>query len=391
MSKIKVLRIITRMNVGGPARQAALLSSELGKKDFDCVLLTGSLSESEGDMSYIAAENGIKPIVIPDIGREMSFLNDISAFFKIYNIIRKERPQIVHTHTAKAGSIGRLVAKMCGVPVIIHTFHGHVFHSYFSPLKTNFFLTIERLLASLTDKIVTISEKQKDEIKQYLRLRTDSKLALIPLGFDLHKFLTDKDESALQRELNISKDALVIGIVGRLTAIKDHATFLKAAKEIKARNTGKVIKFVIVGGGELKDSLMKLTADLGLKDDVIFTDWRRDIDALYRVMDIAALTSLNEGTPVSVIEALASARPVVVMDVGGVRDIVEDGKSGFIVPSGDIRAFTEAVTVLINDKDKREKFGIYGREYICRKHSKERLINSIMDLYYSELKRKKVI
>ncbi|MDP3789290.1 MAG: glycosyltransferase family 4 protein, partial [Candidatus Omnitrophota bacterium] len=300
-------------------------------------------------------------------------------------------PQIVHTHTAKAGSIGRLAAKAAGVPVIVHTFHGHVFHSYFSPSKTNLFLAIERMLASITDKIITISEKQKDEIRQYLRLGADDKLVLIPLGFDLQKFLTDKDESALRSELDIPKNAAVIGIVGRLTAIKDHATFLKAAKEIKARNAGKVIKFIIVGGGELKDSLMKSAAGLGLKDDVIFTGWRRDIDALYRVMDIVALTSLNEGTPVSVIEALASAKPVVTTDVGGVRDIVEDGKSGFIVKTGDINAFAGAVTTLLTDKDKREKFGIYGREYILKKHSKERLVNSIIDLYNSELKRKKVI
>ncbi|MDP3789587.1 MAG: glycosyltransferase, partial [Candidatus Omnitrophota bacterium] len=197
MPKIKVLRIITRMNIGGPARQAALLSSELGKKDFDCMLLTGSLPESEGDMNYIAAESGIKPVIIPDIGREISFLSDISAFFKVYSLIRKEKPQIVHTHTAKAGSIGRLAAKMAGVPVIIHTFHGHVFHSYFSPSKTNFFLAIERILASFTDKIVTISERQKDEIRRYLRFGADNKLVLIPLGFDLQKFLEDKDEGVL--------------------------------------------------------------------------------------------------------------------------------------------------------------------------------------------------
>jgi len=390
MPKIKVVRIITRMNIGGPARQAVLLSSELGKKDFDCVLLTGSLPSNEGDMSYLTKESGVEPLVISEIGREISFLNDLSGLFNVYNVIKKEKPHIVHTHTAKAGTIGRLAAKMAGVPVIIHTFHGHVFHSYFNSLKTKFFLAVERLLTSMTDKIVVISEKQKNEIKYYLGLKSDAKLALIPLGFDLRKFLTDKDENTLREKLDIPKDTLVIGIVGRLTAIKNHKMFLEAAREIKRRNEGRAIKFLICGDGELKGDLTKLSADLGLQDDVMFTGWRKDIDALYRIMDIAALTSLNEGTPVSIIEALASAKPAVVTDVGGIRDIVEDGKSGFIVPSGDIRAFTEAMTVLINDKDKREKFGIYGREYICRKHSKERLINSIQDLYYSELARKKI-
>lgn len=390
MAKIKVLRIITRMNIGGPARQAALLSSELSKKDFDCILLTGALSKSEGDMTYAAEESGVTPLVIPEIGREISLFGDLAGFFKIYGIIRKERPEIVHTHTAKAGAIGRLAARMAGVPVVIHTFHGHVFHSYFSPAKTNFFLAVERILAALTDKIITISGKQKDEIKRYLKIGNSGKLALIPLGFDLRRFLVDKDESALRAALDIPKDALVLGIVGRLTAVKDHKAFLKAAREIKARNSARAVRFLVVGDGELRDDLAKLAADLGLQRDVIFTGWRKDIDALYRIMDVAALTSLNEGTPVSLIEALASARPAVAVDVGGVRDVIENGKSGFVVASGDVSGFAGAVTELFNDKHKREKFGIYGREYICRKHSKERLINAITDLYYSELARKKI-
>jgi glycosyltransferase involved in cell wall biosynthesis len=285
MPKIKILRIITRMNIGGPARQAALLSSELGKRGFDCVLLTGSISDDEGDMSYVAAESGIGPLVISEIGREISFLSDLSGFFRVYKVIRKEKPQIVHTHMAKAGTIGRLAAKIAGVPIIIHTFHGHIFHSYFSPFKTRVFVGIERLLASMTDKIVVISAKQKDEIKKCLNLSGNNKLVLIPLGFDLEKFMTDKDEKVLRHRLNIPEDALVVGIVGRLTAIKNHTMFLKAAAEIKKKNAGKAIRFIVVGDGEHKSDLTKLSSDLGLKDDVIFTGWRKDIDALYRAMD----------------------------------------------------------------------------------------------------------
>ncbi|MDD5680515.1 MAG: glycosyltransferase family 4 protein [Candidatus Omnitrophica bacterium] len=390
MGKIKILRIITRMNIGGPARQAALLSSELAKKEFDCVLLTGSPSKNEGDMGYIASENGIKPLVIPAIGREINLFNDLYAFLKIYNIIQKERPMIVHTHTAKAGSIGRLAAKMAGVPVIIHTFHGHVFHGYFSAAKTRFFLAIEKLLAGVTDRIIAVSEGQKEEIKRYLSIKDSGKIIAIPLGFDLDKFTAERDESALRIELGIPKEVLVLGIVGRLTAIKNHNMFFLAAKEIKSLNPDKRIKFVIVGDGELKGDLVRLARSLGIYSDCIFTSWRKDIDALYRIMDVVSLTSLNEGTPVSIIEALASARPVVVTDVGGVRDEVEDGKSGFIVPSNDIEAFARAVTSLINDKDKRERFGKYGREFACKRHSKEQLISSIENLYYSELKKKEI-
>src|SRR3990167_8395087 len=193
MQKYKVLRIITRLNIGGPARQATLLSAELAKDGFDCMLITGSLSENEGDMSYVASEEGVRPLVIPEIGRELSVWNDLASFFKIYKIIKREKPHIVHTHMAKAGTVGRIAAKAAGVPVIIHTFHGHVFNSYFSGPKTRFFIGIERMLAHFTDKIITVSERQKKEIKEYLSVKNDEKLALIPLGFDLDRFLTDKD------------------------------------------------------------------------------------------------------------------------------------------------------------------------------------------------------
>ncbi|MBU4487487.1 MAG: glycosyltransferase, partial [Candidatus Omnitrophica bacterium] len=196
MAKIKVLRIITRLNIGGPARQAVLLNSELAKENFDCVLITGSLSEAEGDMSYIAAESSVKPVMIPAIGRELSIWNDLVSFCRIYSIIKKEKPHIVHTHMAKAGTVGRIAAKAAGAPVIIHTFHGHVFHSYFSEQKTRFFIGIEKILARFTDKIITVSERQKKEIKDYLSISDDGKIALIPLGFDLDKFITDKDCTA---------------------------------------------------------------------------------------------------------------------------------------------------------------------------------------------------
>lgn len=386
--KIKVLRIITRLNIGGPARQAVLLSSELAKENFDCVLVAGSLSSSEGDMGYIADESGVRPIVIPAIGRELSLWNDLAAFFKIYNIIRKERPQIVHTHTAKAGAVGRIAAKTAGVPVIIHTFHGHVFHGYFNAAKTKFFIGVEKMLARFTDKIVTVSEKQKKEIKDYLSIKDDGKIALIPLGFDLDRFIADKNCAALAKELNLPKDAVVVGIVGRLTGVKNHEMFITAAKEIKMMNPCRVVKFIIVGDGELKADLMRLARDIGIYDDCIFTGWRRDMDALYEIMDIVTLTSLNEGTPVSIIEALASARPVVVTDAGGIRDIVEDGKSGFIVPLRDIGAFARAVTVLLKDEGKRKRFGVYGRQFTRERHSKERIVGSIKNLYINELNRK---
>jgi glycosyltransferase involved in cell wall biosynthesis len=391
MEKIKVLRIITRMNIGGPAIQAALLSAGLDKEMFSSALITGQVSSGEGDMSYLAKESGVEPLVISELRREVNIINDLISFYKLYRFVKKEKPDVVHTHMAKAGTIGRLAARLTGVPLVIHTFHGHIFHSYFNSSKTRFFLLIERLLARVTDKIIVISEEQKDEIKRFLKLKSDNKLTLIPLGFELNEFLKDDNGNnvdKLREELNIPKEAAVIGIIGRLTAIKNHKMFLEVAKEVKRKDSPKKIKFLIIGDGEMKDELIALSSKSGIREDVIFAGWRKDMDLVYKAMDIVTLTSLNEGTPVSLIEALASGRTVVATDVGGVRDIVENGKSGFIVPSNDIDAFSEATSRLLNDVKKRKEFGLYGRDFIKGKYSKDKLVDTIENFYCRELHQK---
>lgn len=392
MERVKILRIITRMNIGGPAIHAVLLSAGLDSERFSSLLVTGVVGRGEGDMSYLATENGIEPLVISELQREPNIVKDIVSFYKLYRFIKKEKPDIAHTHTAKAGAIGRLAAKLSGVPVIIHTFHGHTFHSYFSPFKTKIFLLIEKTLTRITDKIVVIGKRQSEEIKRYLYLNRDDKLALIPLGFDLSRFLKSDEEEEkdkLREELNIPVEAMVIGIIGRLTAVKNHRMFLETAREIKKKNADKMIKFVIVGNGELKEELMALSDKLGIKDDAVFTDWRKDMNLVYRALDIVVLTSLNEGTPVSLIEGLASAKAVVATDVGGVHDVVENGKSGFVVPMNDVEAFSEAVSILMNDGEKRKRFGLYGRDFVKDRYSKDKLIDAIENLYCKELQKKR--
>jgi glycosyltransferase involved in cell wall biosynthesis len=394
MEKSKVVRIITRMNVGGPSIQAALLSAGLDRDRFSPILITGRVRGNEADMGYLAKELGVKPFPIPELHKGSNIIDDLISFREIYKFLKKEKPDVVHTHGAKAGAIGRVAARLTGVPVIIHTFHGHMFHSYFKPFKTKPFLWIERALARITDKIIVISESQKEEIKRYLKLKNDSKLILIPLGFDLNNFLkNDKDDNRnkLRQEESIPEEAIVVGTAGRLTAIKNYEMFIKAAKEIKKRSADKIIKFLIVGDGELKNKLMALSDELGIQKDVIFAGWKmkKELDLVYyRAMDIVVLTSLNEGTPVSLIEALASAKPVVATDVGGVRDVVKDGKSGFVVPSNDINAFSEATLMLVNDKKKRDEFGLYGRDFVKERHSKDKLINAIDNLYCDQLQKK---
>ncbi|MFA6609261.1 MAG: glycosyltransferase family 4 protein [Candidatus Omnitrophota bacterium] len=379
---VKITRIITRLNVGGPAIHTVLLTSELNRLGYSDTLVCGNVSESEGDMMYLAKEKDVIPLVVAEMGREISPVNDIKAFWKLYRIIRKARPDIVHTHTAKAGTLGRLAAICAGVPVKVHTFHGHVFDGYFNPLKAKIFLWIERFLALFTDRVITVSDKVKDEIVNKLRVTDGSKCVVVPLGFELEKFLKNgADNDRFRKKLRIDKDILLIGIVGRLVPIKNHEMFLEAARIVLDSGFKGRAKFAIIGDGELRSHLGGVAQKLGLEKDVIFTGWEQDLDMVYAGLDIVALTSLNEGTPVSIIEALASARPVVASDVGGVGDVINDGECGFLVKSGDVKGFSEKLLRLLDDSTLREKFGARGRELVKEKYSKNRLVRDIEQLY----------
>lgn len=387
---IKVLRIITRLNIGGPGIHTILLSSALNEKGFyKDILICGKVSESEGDMAYFAKDKGLEPVVIPDLGRDISFKKDIKAFFNLYSIIKKERPDIIHTHTAKAGALGRLAAIFAGVPVKIHTFHGHVFDGYFNPFRARLFILIERFLALFTDKVITVSNIVEDDIVNKLRIAKVAKSAVIPLGFELEKFLhCESQKGVFRKKMGLSDDASLIGIIGRLVPIKNHRMFLDVARIILDKNRKNNIKFLIIGDGELKDFLEGYAKKLNLQNHVIFTGWVEDLASVYADLDIAALTSLNEGTPVSLIEAMASAKPVVATAVGGVRDLITEDKNGLLANSNDAEDFSKKLLILLDNNDIRLRFGICGREFVKEKYSKNRLINDIKNLYEECLKEK---
>ncbi len=381
-SAVKITRVITRLNIGGPAIHTVILTSELNKLGYNDTLVCGNVSESEGDMIYLAEEKSIFPLVIEEMGREISLVRDLKAFWRLFLIMRRERPDIVHTHTAKAGTLGRLAAICAGVPVKVHTFHGHVFDGYFNPIKAKVFLWIERFLALFTDRVITVSDKVKDEIVNKLRVTCDSKCVVVPLGFELEKFLKcEAGNGNYRKKLGLDKDILLVGIVGRLVPIKNHEMFLEVAKIVRDSGFRRKVKFVIIGDGELRSHLEGYARKIGIEKEVIFTGWEQDLDMVYADLDVVALTSLNEGTPVSIIEALASARPVVAADVGGVRDIVTDGECGFLVPSGDTKRFSEKLLCLLDDSLLCQKFGACGREFVRERYSKKRLVEDIEQLY----------
>lgn len=384
MEKIKILRIISRLNIGGPAIHTILLTEGLNQNRFTSVLVTGKAALWEGDMLYLAKEKGIGTIIIPELMRKIHFLNDLIAFLKIYSLITQEEPDIVHTHTAKAGTLGRLAGLLYNLTrvkrtcALVHTFHGHVLEGYFGKVTTTFFLWIERILAKFTDRIVVVSQRIKEDLLK-LGIGEPEKIMVVPLGLELEKFLhilpPDNADSTLK-----------IGIIGRLAPIKNHRMFLEAARKIKDGRKIK-IKFFIIGDGELRKKLEDYARDAGMQNDVIFMGWQNDLVQDYQNLDIVVLSSLNEGTPVSIIEAMAAARPVIATDVGGVRDLLGDNERGILIKPKDAQALADAIAGLTDNPSQRIELGNLGRSFVKDRFNKERLIKD-MELLYNNLLKK---
>ena len=407
MGHTKIIRIIARLNVGGPAKHVVWLTAGLRDAGYDTVLVTGKVPEGEEDMSYFADESGVTPKYIPEMSREIS-PNDAITVWKLFRLFLRERPDIVHTHTAKAGTVGRAAGFLyrwltpgifIGKPrpcKFVHTYHGHVFHSYYSRNRTRVFLAIERTLARLiTDRLIVVSKQQSIEINEKFRVGRSRQIKVVPLGLDLGIFAEHATRRAkFRHELCIPDHTILIGIVGRLTEIKNHEMFLNVVARLKAIDPAcwrqGAVRFIVIGDGGLRDSLEEQTAALGLEKDVIFVGSRKDPEYFYPALDVVALTSRNEGTPLTLIEAMANARPVVATSVGGVVDllgeIVEDGpynvcRRGISVSAGDEEAFVAALSRIIRDRSLRRELGEAGLEFVEVNYSKERLFEDIKDLY----------
>ena len=384
----KVLRIINRFNLGGPTYNAAYLTKYMAP-DFETLLVGGMHDPSEKSSEFILNELGLKPVIIPEMRREINFKNDRIAYKKIKKIIEEFKPDIVHTHASKAGALGRLAAHKMGVKVIIHTFHGHVFHSYFGRLKTEFYKFIERRLAKKSSKIIAISEIQKQELVDKYKICTEEQTEVIPLGFDLSRFQTDQQvkRTNFRNEWNINKDEIAIGIIGRLVPIKDHHFFIDVIHEITLKNN-KEVRFFIIGDGEYKENIvnyikeknLSYTQEKGQKSLITFTSWIKNIDVANAGLDIICLCSKNEGTPVSLIEAQSSQKPIVSTKVGGIENIVIEDKSGLLSDSGDLDSFVNNLNLLINDSNLRKKLSKNGK-HIYDKYHMNRLVNDMTSFY----------
>ncbi len=392
----RVLRIINRLNLGGPTYNAAYLTKYLAP-EFETMLVAGMKDDSEESSEFIVESMNIKPIYISNMQREINFKNDRNAYQQITKIIKEFKPDIVHTHAAKAGTLGRIAAWNNNVPVIIHTFHGHVFHSYFSPLKTKVFIGIEKVLASMSTGIIAISEEQKKDLCEIYNVCGSSKTHIIPLGFDLEKFTINKESKRadFRKKYELSENTLAVGIIGRLVPIKNHALFINAWKNIFHQYQGKSHAFII-GDGEDRMKLESLCNESGIifntpeyKDDnatLTFTSWIKDIDWAMAGLDIIALTSFNEGTPVSLIEAQAAGKPIVSTNVGGLTNAVIPGETALLSDSDDLPAFTKNLKKLLEDESLRLSMAEVGPNFAIKHFTYTRLVSDMRNLYNLLLK-----
>ena len=382
--KIKVLRIINRFNIGGPTYNATFLTKFLSD-DFETLLIGGLPEKNEANSLHILEKYGVEPLLLPEMKREPNLQSDRIALKKIKSIIHEFQPDIVHTHASKAGALGRKAALSCKVPIIVHTFHGHVFHSYFGKLKTFIFKNIERYLAK---KLLESLPFQifKKELCEIHKIAPKDKTKVIPLGFDLEIFQKDyeKNRILIRNKYEIDESTVAIAIVGRITAIKDHYYFLDVIESV-FKSSNKKIKIFIVGDGDLKAEIEKRLVPMqNIGIDISLTSWIYDIAEFNAGMDIMCLTSKNEGTPVSLIEAQASNLPVVSTEVGGVADIVKQNETGFIIPRTNKSEFVTKLKLLIENDELREKMKLKGWQNVYKKYSYQRLAKDVEN-YYREL------
>ncbi len=382
---VRVVRAIARLNVGGPSIQAITLTRCLRERSYETVLVRGREGEREGNMDELARELGVLPVTVGSLRRELGF-HDLLALARMTWLLARERPQILHTHAAKAGTVARTAALLLGPfgpPVRVHTFHGHVLTGYFGSRRSQIFVAIERFLARHTTRLIAVSDEVRADLVR-LGIAAAEDIVVVPLGFDLNRFQPSQEEQDRQRravreELGFAYDETVVCVVARLVPIKRVDRFLRIARCIHEHLPE--IRFLIVGDGGLGDELRNSPDAIALEEQLVWAGMRLDTERIYAASDVVVLTSDNEGTPVSLIEAQAACRPTVATAVGGVESVVLDGVTGFVVAPDDEAGFATAVEGLAVDPGRRTHLGQAGRRHVTRNFQLERLVDDIDALY----------
>ena len=380
--KLKILRIISRMNVGGPSKHVVNLAEGLNKFNCETLLISGQPGESEGDMFSLADKKHFCLKKIEYLKRPISLFYDLISFIKIIKEIKEYSPDIVHTHTTKAGILGRAAALLCGVHKIYHTYHGHVFKGYFSKLQSCLIVAVERFFSAFTTKLIALNPNLASELKQILEITPPDKIRVIPLGLNLNSFLsTPRKQNSWRESVGFNEKDFVIGIVARLVPVKNHKMLINSMSMLCSVIPD--LHLAIIGDGELKENLIKQTQQLNLSNSIHFCGISKNIEEIYSDLDLLILCSKNEGTPVVIIEALAAGCPVAAVDVGGVREVLGNGKYGRLLPS-EPELFTKALAKAISDI-KEGKFKEYPtentRQTTAKTYSVDNLVRNIFELY----------
>jgi glycosyltransferase involved in cell wall biosynthesis len=381
--RVKVMRVIARLNVGGPALHVAYLTAGLADRGYDTTLVAGTLARGEESMSYVAQQRGVRIEPLEELHREIAPLRDVRAILRLARLIRREQPSILHTHTAKAGAVGRIAALLAGgarPPILVHTFHGHVLRGYFNPLTTLGFRILERRLARFTTMLVAVSPEVRDDLVG-LGVASPDKFAVVRLGIELSERVSS-DSGAREdtrRALGVPPDAFLVGWVGRMTAVKRTRDVLRTFRALLDGGTDAYL--VLVGDGPDREPLERHAHELGVTRRCLFVGYQNDVARFYDAMDVLLLPSVNEGTPVSVIEALAAGRPAVATRVGGVPDVIRDGIDGFLVEAGDTETLAARLGELASDPERRREMGSAGQTRVLDRYGVDRLIDDIDSLY----------
>jgi glycosyltransferase involved in cell wall biosynthesis len=384
---VKVLRVIARLNVGGPALHVAYLTAGLADRGYDTVLVAGTVARGEESMAFVAQQRGLRIETLDELHRDVAPFRDVRAILRLALLIRRERPTILHTHTAKAGAVGRIAALLAGdarPPVIVHTFHGHVLSGYFSAPASVGFRVLERWLGRMTTALIAVSPEVRDDLVR-LGVAPAAKFRIVRLGIELdERVAADIDERRETRALlGISPDAFVVGWVGRMTAVKRIRDVLEAFRGLLDRDVEGYL--VLVGDGPDRKQAERSAHELGIATRCLFLGYQNDVAALYNAIDVLLLPSANEGTPVSVIEALAAERPAVATRVGGIPDIIRDGVDGYLVAPGDTEELAERLAMLARDPLGRARMGAEGRARVLQRYTVARLVDDTDRLYASLL------
>ena len=380
---IRVLRVIARLNTGGPALHVSYLTSGLRDRGYETTLVAGSLARGEGSMAYVAEERGVDVVSLPDLHREISPLHDVRAAHRLAAVIRRIRPHILHTHTAKAGAVGRtaaLIARDVRPPIVVHTFHGHVLRGYFGPARSRFFRTVERRLASASTALVAVSPEVRDDLVA-LGVAPPEKFTVIRLGIELAERVDTSEEARARarRMMGIPPERFTVGWIGRMTAVKRTEDILHGFKRLRERGVDACL--CLVGDGPDRAAIEQEASALEIARRCLFLGYQVDVAPFYAAFDALVLPSANEGTPVSAIEALAGGKPVVATRVGGVPDVVRDGVDGFLVEPQDVDALAERLGRLAADPALARSMGAAGRVRVLERYSVERLIDDVDALY----------